>query len=59
MEYKPSRLKDWALNFSTGCLKLWASGFFPAVDYPDYVLMELRHDRFGFRLPDKGEILRA
>jgi len=37
----------------------WASGFFPTVDHPDYVLMELRHDGFSFREPDTAEILRA
>lgn len=58
MEYKPSRLKDGALKF-IGCLKLLASGFFPAVDHPDYVLMELRHDGFSFREPDTTEILRT
>ena len=37
----------------------WASGFFPTVDHPDYVLMELRHDGFSFREPDTTEILRT
>ncbi|MBT3285239.1 hypothetical protein HN807_12225 [Candidatus Bathyarchaeota archaeon] len=37
----------------------WAASFFLTVDHPDYVLMELRHDGFGFREPDTKEILRA
>jgi len=37
----------------------WASGFFPTVDHPDYVLMELRHDGFSFREPDTREIMRT
>ncbi|MBC8462911.1 pyridoxamine 5'-phosphate oxidase family protein [Candidatus Bathyarchaeota archaeon] len=37
----------------------WASGFFPTVDHPGYVLMELRHDGFSFREPDMTEILRT
>lgn len=37
----------------------WATSFFPTVDHPDYVLMELRHDGFDFRAPDTMEILRT
>jgi general stress protein 26 len=37
----------------------WATNFFPTVDHPDYVLMELVHDGFSFRAPDTMEILRV
>ena len=37
----------------------WATNFFPTADHPDYVLMELRHDGFSFRVPDTMKILRT
>ncbi len=37
----------------------WATSFFPTVDHPDYVLIELRHDGFGFRAPDTKDIIRT
>jgi general stress protein 26 len=37
----------------------WAASFFPTVDHPDYVLIELRHNGFSFREPDTREIMRA
>jgi uncharacterized pyridoxamine 5'-phosphate oxidase family protein len=36
----------------------WSKGFFPTVDHPDYVLLELKHDGFSYRFPDTREILR-
>lgn len=37
----------------------WSKGFFPTVDHPDYVLLELEHDGFIYRFPDSQEILRT
>lgn len=37
----------------------WAKSFFPTLDHPDYVLLELKHDGFSFRFPDTMEILRT
>ena len=37
----------------------WAKNFFPTVDHPDYVLLELKHDGFSYRFPDTREILRT
>jgi len=37
----------------------WSKGFFPTFNHPDYVLLELRHDGFSYRFPDKRKILRT
>jgi uncharacterized pyridoxamine 5'-phosphate oxidase family protein len=37
----------------------WAKGFFPTVDHPDYMLLELKHDGFSYRFPDTREIHRT
>jgi general stress protein 26 len=34
----------------------WARGYFPTVEHPDYVLLELEHDGFSYRSPDDMEI---
>jgi uncharacterized pyridoxamine 5'-phosphate oxidase family protein len=34
----------------------WAKNFFPTVDHPDYVLLELRHHALSYRYPGEYEI---
>ena len=34
----------------------WAKNFFPTVDHPDYVLLELRHHAISYRNPGEYEI---
>jgi general stress protein 26 len=37
----------------------WARDYFPSVDHPDYVLLEIRHSCYGFREPGTTEIVRV
>lgn len=37
----------------------WSKSFFPTVDHPDYVLLELKHKGFIYRFPDTRDILRT
>jgi hypothetical protein len=36
----------------------WAKDYFPKVDHPDYVLLEIKHSGYGFREPGTTEIVR-
>ena len=37
----------------------WARDYFPSVDHPDYVLMEIKHKGYGFREPGTAEIVKV
>ena len=37
----------------------WARDYFPSVDHPDYVLMEIVHMCYGFREPGTAEIVKV
>jgi len=37
----------------------WAKDYFPTVDHPDYVLLEIKHSGYGFREPGTVEIVRV
>jgi len=37
----------------------WARDYFPSVDHPDYVLMEIVHTCYGFREPGTAEIVKV
>lgn len=37
----------------------WARDYFPSVDHPDYVLLEIVHTRYGFREPGTAEIVKV
>jgi hypothetical protein len=37
----------------------WAKEYFPTVDHPDYILLDIEHRGYGFREPGTTEIVRV